>query len=141
MVLLGRSPALVREGDLTAVLLVKRQLTGDAVLTQNYRGMRELLSSNLDSIPIPGLRRQPDGRIVYTPPRPRRGRKAPRSTLVKCSLPGCDEILTEAEMAGHLMFHEEPEPEVKQVESSADDEGVYTVTSMGGEEDDDYYQF
>lgn len=44
-------------------------------------------------------------------------------------------------MQGHLMFHEEVEEQVKQLESSADDDGVYTVTSIGGEDDDGYYQF
>jgi hypothetical protein len=95
------------------------------------------LSSNLDSIPVPGLYKMPDGRIVY---RPRRGRKPPRATLEKCSLPGCDAILTEAEMAGHLMFHPEPEEERKQHEASTNNEGVYIVTNMG-DEDDDYYKF
>jgi len=57
--------------------------------------------------------------------------------LVQCAIPGCGEPpMSEAEFEGHLLFHEDPvEQEPETLSADADDEGVYSVTSVGEEDD------
>jgi hypothetical protein len=44
--------------------------------------------------------------------------------------------MSEAEFEGHLLFHEDPvEQEPETLSADADDEGVYSVTSVGEEDD------
>lgn len=57
--------------------------------------------------------------------------------LVKCQIAGCDKIMPEEELFTHEVGHPDPvEVEVripKPRMSSANEEGVYSVTSLSGE--------
>jgi hypothetical protein len=54
--------------------------------------------------------------------------------LVKCQIPGCDEIMPEEEQFVHEIGHPDPvhppEPKSEPVLRSTNEEGVYSLTSM-----------
>lgn len=65
------------------------------------------------------------------------GKKRPESdTLIVCSIPGCVEFLPPGEYEDHLLFHAEPvEEPLETLSADADEEGVYSVTSVGAGEE------
>lgn len=56
--------------------------------------------------------------------------------LVKCQIPGCDQIMPEEDLFVHEVGHPDPvipKPRVEMLVTSVDEEGVHSVTSLGEE--------